>query len=764
MKKLIIILISLFSTPFVLLSDMNYGKKATIDTLYYLNNGSAGDTIDIVTKITGHTTCAGKLTFFSDGLVEAVSPSSTYQHDVSIYLDSGSVRYDTLSLILKSSGTSTMHFKVDADTIKSTFNIDSDDLFTYIEVKDSPDLSVAWWTHDYNQNYIETYPDLGSIGGDISFDVSGNVFLFKNQENSLTSMPVVMDGYVRLWFVRPEFWFKYNRYHPIDPTSTGYIEGVHYSKIDEDGNFQFNFDITTNVDLGVGWRVFVQIAKANDAVRLQSPTNHHLVPNSITSDHIMMAWNEAFGSELISNNSTQTYIINLKPNYTDGNVLRTGSLMRKFILERYGVSTIGSLPINTLVGEARLPQISVHVKPWLTNPSYGTNNLGMALPNENDLGFSHEYGHYLHHSFYAFNTSIGLPYAISEGFADFHSFAFRTWKENKYGDETPWFGNLELTITQGKDFGWYPTLKQDRFEGCSHQNHDPCAFAAYLWNLYDSYESNDYNFKDFKTMNNDDIYLGGQYIYEFLADNIGYGVNDEEDVYDAFEDAFTGDTRTLNALEDIRNYLTNTSYSMQSAQTKWSHSVVYSGGIFYIQIDVTPRTYPSHVLNDFYDKTFQSWRSHGHTLPDNFEDGWKVYKENGSNWDLIATTSSQSFLIPLDYGDYYVTSYNNAGNSLDEEEKSISPKITFQDNEVSSDRNFKVLNTDTFIKIETGQSIKVENVFISNLLGSSVESYTQSEREIIIEKNYLSKGMYFVAVSYSNGVDKFIKVLKIVNE
>ncbi len=308
-------------------------------------------------------------------------------------------------------------------------------------------------------------------------------------------------------------------YSPID----GPIEGIHYAKCDDNGVFHFNFKYTkAKLDCNQSYEILLLVAKENEAIWLESPTNHIKVYGIYNNYRRPMPAHIRFFKELgegnivnINGNYTGTWNFNL--DFGDGSIFRHFTLSRKFLKRIYQTENLSSILELSQIRILSKPKYNAKYHPdGLYYSAFNYTYIQIIFPDHAESrDIPHEYGHYLDYK----NFHLG-GYPV-EGFAVFFSWVYRTWLNTNYGDRIdvlidnceigPYTEVTNEYYLSSDDYPNNPinscTQYKNRFGNISKifENRDECAFACFLWNLYDGKNMGEFGYSKYDGKENDDV-------------------------------------------------------------------------------------------------------------------------------------------------------------------------------------------------------------------------------------------------------------------
>ena len=551
-----------------------------------------------------------------------------------------------------------------------------------IFLKLDPDDDVARMTFDEVIN-----DTLGGTGGTTNIKVSGNIYYHDDQGNTNIYADKTTSGdelptfpEVRIWFhdatkiVNDEEY--YDLIHPVALQSNSYIEGTHYAFCDENGDYEFDFNMSGSIPDNT-YEIWVFPCKENKELILESPTDHFNVnmtsPLTNQDERILFFQSDAcYKSGLIGSVSSIDYSdIDLKLPSQDGALLRYVQLANKHWNDRYD----NYLPFFSL-GKLRRIEGTVKRGPGSARWSIQTNIRFDPVEARKRVVY-HEFTHCIH-GYMANNNSefYGIG-KFQEGIADFGSEITDQWGSNYDDDE---IYQISFSSEQSPFLYTNDTLPI-RFANLPHygyhddeetiENYKKTQFHCYLYNFYDSYDEGDFTGTNYEGKENDDVSDIVEELFDYLH-YISDPLNDLDDEYRESMDessslfhsgfkTFLNDSDLGLSLDKIKDFIYDDDQEdpppMKSAQVG-PHS---SGSIHYADPGLSLR-----------------WasRSYSNSTYNNLETGYKVYSWNGStsSWDYEATYNNSTFLHTISSscvcpncpsGTWKVTAYNEEGESYD---------------------------------------------------------------------------------------------------
>ncbi len=509
-------------------------------------NPQIGDTITISAKFKSEKcTNAHSVFIFS----ENIKPVS-YQGDSlflyeNIYLDSGVVYTKSYDVILNSVGISSI--SLGASLPSTSFAPHQNDIQNRIIKADMSGM-FSWTFSDndflgdtYTEDIDPNWPGLTGIPNRRIVYRGAAKFIDVNGDNYRRPYYRYKSAYTiaRIWFKLPN---DNTLYHPVPLSNGEYIEGVHYAKCDDNGNFEFDISFDKDFPVSDGVKIVIMIQKNNEAINLESGTGHYEVN---LDDGLSTILNLMYNFQEFDVNTYQNeqYFLKndwpdvdqdnslFKIHWADGPALRYCTLSRRFVKERFDVQDYSQLPFS-------LPTEDVVIYknyPFAGKYNNRTNWSGpihFKYNKQTIMVVSHEYGHYVDHAMDDFYF-VGNP-ENTEGFAMFFSAAVAAYCNNKFGDDFGFIDNCEMAPF------YYVTWDSDpsnsvRFGNMNKtlSNVNMSKFASYLWQVYDS--KNDGYFMansyfgcqdDINGYNNDDFENFGKQLFEIWIDYPnGYAIN-----------------------------------------------------------------------------------------------------------------------------------------------------------------------------------------------------------------------------------------------
>jgi len=309
---------------------------------------------------------------------------------------------------------------------------------------------------------------------------------------------------VVLWFRNssdPGTWF-----HPV-PSSEP-IQGTHFDKLDEQGNFSFNFSF--NGDLSGYDELIVLVNTANNAAIMPAPQDGYV---SFSSSGYTAFFNESEGLQ-VSIDPAQTNITvnqNGEVNSQWGRVLRYSELSKEYLTELYG----GNMTFTVPAIPTRIASLSGACGVFRNQWSF-LNGFSQSIEIDPDCTefttVSHEFGHWSNYRMWTNNSKYNnAQKTLKEGFAIFFSFGTRNYGNRNFGD----------ALLSGDDNTEEAPFQIGTFSGqgfrftsirAAHPvNGEPgfAAAASYLWNLYDDPVDNTFLASQYNIGDNDDIRSSG---------------------------------------------------------------------------------------------------------------------------------------------------------------------------------------------------------------------------------------------------------------
>ncbi len=464
-----------------------------------------------------------------------------------------------------------------------------------------------------------------------------------------------------------------NFFHPVP----GCIEGTHWSKVDVNGNFHFDFI----ANLG-SWSAYsdvvLLVTKWNDAADLQNASSNpfgggcgkyssqacNLISYyTIKDSGGCSPWHtfeEPYYSCLPTNNTTlleyDTDTILLDD--FNGMALRNAELSKEFDSVRYGVRTAQSPTYPCEIshccwggGQCNGPDV------WLTT-------------DVNDAAVDHEFGHHFHWTF----SPSSFFGKFCEGYAQWHQFAVRNYAHRQYGDDD---GYLHDSADNPE---WMPfQLPPHRYTDAYTASQPPYPqedyyddMMCFLWNVYDKYNDPVDRSTYYDDSDNDDI---GEPMLAFnLVDSLHFVPTDRQ-----FADSLEARVSAAEAasIEDIYQFtMGNGSHKMRPAQvTAFSAS---NNGLF-----------TAH-----FSWNYQNYSSVPYQNPPS---GVRIYQINlgTGGWDLLGTAAYPATSIDLGYEEhsdfvFKATAYNISGESYDPPTYTASWKKSVDGTQIPFDTGLEV--------------------------------------------------------------------------
>lgn len=298
-------------------------------------------------------------------------------------------------------------------------------------------------------------------------------------------------------------------YHPKEYGVNGPIEHVHFAKCDDNGNFFFDFHFDSLqlkcLDSTKKYEAVLFVAKENEALWLESPTNHWKILGPYNSyrqpnpAHIRIF---TISPGVIKSDKDFNFIglHNFELDAFDGSVFRHTTLSRRFMQDRYSLtdeqfSNFGLYQLHVIRKNNSDPFF------WHSPDNHFVIN---NLDNCGSRIVSHEYGHYI--DYVLMQQGFG---PILEGWATFYSWIYRAWVNNKYNDYIDTLiDNCELgPFCSYTNIDQYDNITKhgERFGNINKEIPD-ARFACFLWNIYDGISTDNFQYFSYKGRDNDDIH------------------------------------------------------------------------------------------------------------------------------------------------------------------------------------------------------------------------------------------------------------------
>ncbi len=563
----------------------------------------------------------------------------------------------------------------------------------------------------------------------------------------------------------PRGWDYSGLSHPIATTCT---EGVHFSKIDINGNFSFDFSVN-----GVGhqnwsddyYDFILFVTNWNDAIFLEPFSQdlfsdfHHCVTRAFPIKGTCVNNSSVFGkgirycislSSLGANINKSNIKISIPNNYGEGSALRNTELSQDFYRDRPVSSSVPS-QINTLItsdkgagqGEFISSPLKILYSPFYVD--YATY-------------YDHEYGHYAsNHLWGGFGT---ISHNMKEGWANFYAFAVRNYATAKYSEDlVGWNHNSEEGPFMLPRWSYYNDLNRNGHWDPPYET--PIIDVAYdvtnsfLWNLYDKY--NDLNFKApiYNGADNDDVSEQSLFFSTTPTGDEGDFLSALQNASGVSIDEGTSMKKIFDCMYGLHHNGLNGGGEMRPAQIK---NLSGTGS------SLTGKVTLNWNLQEY----------SGSPRYDNHSDGVHVYQSDGlGGWNLVATSdigdeSIEFFPYEADLT-FKAAAYNSAGdawdalqvtpswskisieNNLDDRFilKAVTPS-PFKDNiNISFAIGSTMSNTETYIKYEVVNTLGVVVV-------SGLKDYSSGEHSIRLNTAMLPVGMYNVKLTLSSSESNII--------
>lgn len=469
----------------------------------------------------------------------------------------------------------------------------------------------------------------------------------KIQFNDFNEIPYKTKG---LYTNIVQLWFKNTNnpnisYHPVYSSSCQGVRNVHYDILDANGNYNFNFNF--NGDLSNYNQIVIYVSRSNSAIYMP-----------IQQDGIRVWCNNTYSDWFSLSESPVTTFDGTNPNITltnfnklinsgDGAIFRNMALSREFIVQRYNGSLTFSLP-SIFVRRDDLPD---NVAGWFISGGSGVIPRIEIDHNSTELTTtSHEFGHFVNYKMWnnffisndgcsdlGGNTVPGTGRIYKEGWAIFYSFAVRNYANKVYSDDIRFYDDN----TEKAPF------ESPRFYNIRYTSVDPniSAYACYLWNLYDSYENSNFEANTFLGDNDD---ISGKSLLTF--ETMRTPIKDcASKFHNQFKNSISNDEKL--STNDIYSFMfENSNNLMRSAQV----------GNASIQVVSNNQINFNWLSNSYINYT-------GGYDYRNRENGYKIFRQSGSNWDLVSTipfgANNYTLNTTQTWGNYKLTAYNSSGES-----------------------------------------------------------------------------------------------------
>ncbi|MBX3042677.1 MAG: T9SS type A sorting domain-containing protein [Candidatus Kapabacteria bacterium] len=449
------------------------------------------------------------------------------------------------------------------------------------------------------------------------------------------------------------FFYKSNLhvslYHPVPYHNGKPIEGVHFARCNEQGGFGFAFDYLLDSlilsDPSANWKIGLFVGKENEAVLLNSMNKHHLIHNIVNPDRdsdelkvFQIRINPDLNNQF---SSTANYTWHLGKRYfgsfgsndEEGAIFRHTTLARKFLIERLEIDENNSIqmaeniPNQVVINEKYHPSDKNHFNGFTKSINIvHRNNVRRSLPTANLM--AHEWAHY-YHDFLTFRGSS----EIYEGWAMFFANVFIDWQENKYGDYRNHIDDTEMgpfTSHELDDDGGLEIW--ERFGNCSQVTfnnlnaYNRCRFAAYLGNLYDSFDEGDFKSFRYRGYDNDDVQGLGKTVFDCF---VHYNLN--------YETLTVSDKSIPKGFNDLfKSFAADTDNELQESIQKIYDFMEFGDNVLPLSSDIAIRS-PQINLSSFVEDTDLVLEFETRAYPDNIGLGSIVYYENSIK--AFSTTS-----------------------------------------------------------------------------------------------------------------------------
>jgi hypothetical protein len=593
-------------------------------------------------------------------------------------------------------------------------------------------------------------------------------------------------------------------YHPVPRNSNGsYIEGVHYAKCDDEGNFEFNFSFQKSIMNIPGLMIELFVQKENDAIKLESPNEHHTI--ILQSNYSMPTFTNTFMLIPFSMNwdGYHEYSgIKIDIDQDDGKIFRYATLSRMFVKARYNLD-YNQLPFNPDDIRGRLPLVNVNRLDNLilnnepVEAYYDGDQIKYRTKDVTPRTVIHEYGHYLDDAFNEFDGTGGE--INSEGWAMFYSTAVLSWLNHLFGDEWNEGDNCEIAPffylkkeKAGEDLIWERFGSLNKVNLLSENGRKMCRLASYLYQVYDSKSDGDFmpnhfqfsnnEGEDVEGLNNDDVDGLGFHLFDFWRQNPNLS-------HSAFNNDLKNSLASVplqNSIQKIYNYmdfeLDNTYDSLNPAQVKNFHletdcqngtlSALWESGCY------SDGSYPEKVYGPDEDGYYVT--AHLYINPfSNKQFGYHVYINGQQN---TVSSDTYSFVIDDDFDcnpPPNPTPYCHSVSSYIQDDSYNQPYFCYPPIEKrgyykdNSDSEILIFPNPAANSIEINlENINSANSIISlydnnNKLLNLINNNTQNgKKNKSIDISNLSNGFYYlkIQISQSNGYNQTIFRKFIINK
>jgi hypothetical protein len=437
--------------------------------------------------------------------------------------------------------------------------------------------------------------------------------------------------------------------HPV----AGWVEGTHWSKVDVNGNFQFDFYAPGLGTWSPYWDVVLLVTNWNDAALLTQEEGGGIYtilgtgyPGSLTDcPPILTTFDQQhYWCNACANINTLAFSgIEIRLDKADGGVLRNLEFSQEFDNIRFGVKP------------TRVPTI-MSTKATLGGNT-GTWN-GTQIRILRDGGQScylcdHEWGHRLDSYLGTINN-----HEYTEDFAEFHQFCVRNWATKVYGEDLiQWRDNQEENWSS-VDLASTSNVRWGATDGYSY---NPIAgFAGFLWHLYDNYPVSSYKAPAYGTANNDDLSEASVLINLLKSVTSWQSASTRSGFLDAMKQAVSPlwpiPSQEATAIQTLWNCMEATDPALHTAPT------------FPPMLPAQVESFSGHedAGNLDFSWTFQNYGSTASYQ--NPPDGVRIWRTNPPYTEQIAdvpfpTTSTTVTDTWGSYAQYSIRAYNSTGAS-----------------------------------------------------------------------------------------------------
>jgi hypothetical protein len=526
-------------------------------------------------------------------------------------------------------------------------------------------------------------------------------------------------------------------------------EGLHssYDICDQNGNFFFDFVAFKEITyLKENFDVAILVEKGNEAASIQGGGGHYIISNSAGT---FVTFGQAEGVRLpivpIGLGTSFTFIydnLDIQINPMDGLIYTAATTSREMVLERYG----GILPFDLPPAQI-LRQPTVYANgdevagvfrawsQWATGSEFNAILISEKSGIKNYV-VCHEYGHYVGYQMWGAEAGKvrQASSTMKEGWAIFFSFAARAYGMNRYGHP--------YDLSDNTEYGSFTSPKYADFAyGSKHPEY--CRLACYLWNIYDS--------------NTDSYFMPNGYIYNGRNNDDVNGLGKR--TFEIFR-SFHANTSSISETAYNNSFKNGLSSDYQaSIQDIYTMNILGTGVMRPAQL--------KNVGYSLQEKTASfTWESNSYlTSPEcsNYESGYRIYKfDNSTNtWLLVATIPYGTNIGSITgggYGQFKLTAYNSAGESLDPQyvnTAKLSAGLEARDaNEVSTVRpNPAIDAADVTYSLSEAS---VVDMSVYNITGVTLFTVMQSqfhqpgEYTQKLNCSQLSAGTYFIRISMTS--------------